>query len=157
MTTPQPADIEAQEALGVASALIKARADRGLTQADLAEQSGVSRSAIKGYETGRNMPGSRELRALCTVLRVSPSMLLFGSEQPFGESHGWPWGQPIPDIIKANKMALALLADLLAPDELQSLVSLMHSLATGRHGAIAIKSDTDESGNVVVELIRSRK
>lgn len=33
-----------------------------------ASASGISRSAIKGYETCRNMPGARELRWLCRTM-----------------------------------------------------------------------------------------
>lgn len=145
------------ESLGFASALIKARTDKGMTQAQLSELSGISRSAIKGYETGRNMPGARELRSLCRTLQVSPNLLLFGTETPFETLGTWPWGKPDPNIVEANRQTLILLADLLAPKELQSLVDLMMSLATGRHGMIMVKQDTDAQGRVSVELIRSRK
>ncbi len=145
------------ESLGFASALIKARTDKGMTQAQLSELSGVSRSAIKGYETGRNMPGARELRWLCRTLEISPNLLLFGTETPFKTVGGWPWGKPDPDIVEANRQTLILLADLLAPRELQSLVDLMLSLATARHGMIVVKTDTDSEGKVIVELMRSRK
>src|SRR5690606_4832477 len=68
-----------------ASELIKARTELGLTQSKLAEQSGLSVSAIKAYESGRNLPGARELRELCQALQVSPNKLLFGTEAPFKE------------------------------------------------------------------------
>ena len=69
------------EHLSIANELINARTALGFTQVQLAEVSGVSRSAIKGYESGRNMPGSRELRALCVALAVTPNQLLFGVEE----------------------------------------------------------------------------
>lgn len=146
------------ESLGFASALIKARTDKGMTQAQLSEESGISRSAIKGYETGRNMPGARELRWLCKTLEISPNLLLFGTETPFKRVGPWPHGAKLePNSFEADKKALALLADLLTPFEVGSLVSLIHSLASARHGAIAIKTDTNEKGEAIVELIRSRK
>jgi transcriptional regulator with XRE-family HTH domain len=144
MTTP-PApddDREATEALGIASALIKARNALGMTQSELSEQSGISRSAIKGYETGRNMPGSRELRALCKTLRVSPNMLLFGTEQPFAGVEPAADAHPgmrlllgDPEDAKKARMRLAFLADLLTPDEVDAVLRLLTSLATARHGS----------------------
>src|SRR4051812_31321179 len=81
----------AQDAMSIASELIRARDERGITQAHLAELSGVSRSAIKGYESGRNMPGARELKALCQALAVSPNRLLFGAEDvTFGQERDDP-------------------------------------------------------------------
>jgi len=140
MTTP-PLPEESIESLGIASALISARNALGMTQADLAEQSGISRSAIKGYETGRNMPGSRELRALCKTLRVSPNMLLFGSEAPFEASSinaDSPPGMRLllgdPEDMKRARARLSMLADLLTTDEVDALLRLMTSLATARHG-----------------------
>lgn len=143
MPTPYPSD-ESLESLGIASALIRARTDKGMTQADLADQSGISRSAIKGYETGRNMPGSRELRALCKVLQVSPNSLLFGTETPFadGGADAAPGLRLLigdPENAKRARARIALLADLLTSDEVESLLTLIVSLATARHGPEVVK------------------
>lgn len=139
--TTSPNSEESIESLGVASALVSARNTLGMTQADLAEKSGISRSAIKGYETGRNMPGSRELRALCKTLRVSPSMLLFGSETPFDSSainadsdSGMRLLLGDPEDMKRARIRLGMLADLLTAEEVAALLHLMTSLATARHG-----------------------
>jgi transcriptional regulator with XRE-family HTH domain len=145
MTTAALPDDNA-ESLGIASALVRARAEKGITQADLAEQSGISRSAIKGYETGRNMPGARELRALCKVLRVSPNMLLFGTDQPFETGEPAADANPHlrlllgdPEDQKRARLRLAMLGDLLTADEMGALLTLAHSLATARHGAEAVQ------------------
>ena len=143
MTSQTPSELSDAdaEALGVASALIKARTVRGFTQAQLSDISGVSRSAIKGYETGRNMPGSRELKALCRALHISPNALLFGTETPFS-------GEPIdaenvaalreilagPEDAKVTRARLAHLSTLLTTDEAASLFNLVQALAVARHG-----------------------
>lgn len=144
--TTAPIPEETLESLGIASALISARTAMGLTQADLAEKSGISRSAIKGYETGRNMPGSRELRSLCKTLRVSPNMLLFGSENLFSDDSINADTEPgmrlllgDPEDMKRARARLSLLADLLTPDEVEALLRLMTSLATARHGPELVK------------------
>lgn len=69
----------------------EAREAARLTQSELAEltkqadseQKGVSRAVLSFYETGKSRPSPRELRMLCEVLRVSPSQLIYGIEDPF--------------------------------------------------------------------------
>ncbi|MHB0985958.1 MAG: helix-turn-helix domain-containing protein [Sulfuricella sp.] len=71
--------------------LEESRRAKGLTQGELAEQTkladqdgkGLSRSVISLYELGTNRPGPKELRLLCEVLRVSPSFLIYGDDDPF--------------------------------------------------------------------------
>lgn len=118
-----------------ASDLIKARTALGLTQSALSHQSGLSLSAIKAYETGRNLPGARELRELCQVLQVSPNKLLFGSEQPFGNKSlvdQFADGPPENDHVRAARTASLML--LLASDESASVLTLVRALAAARHG-----------------------
>jgi len=126
---PQPSAED--EALGLASALIKARTERGFTQAHLSEVSGISRSAIKGYESGRNMPGSRELKALCSVLKVSPTALLFGSDEAFTTRLG---ANQLGTERNQAKLKLLGLCAMLALDEVDALVRLATSIAVARHG-----------------------
>ncbi len=45
---------------------------------------GISRSALLEYERGTYRPGTRELKIICSALRVTPNMLIYGTEQPFG-------------------------------------------------------------------------
>lgn len=123
------------ENLAFASELIKARNDLGLTQSQLSAQSNVSLSAIKGYETGRNMPGSRELRDLCETLRVTPNKLLFGVESPFlvhGEDD--PVKSPGDKGSSVQRGRIAWLVNLLSFDESYAVYLIVHSIATARHG-----------------------
>ena len=61
----KPAYAEAFDALEgefqMASALIKARADAGLTQEELAARMSTTRTAIARLESGRQMPSTRTL------------------------------------------------------------------------------------------------
>lgn len=123
-----------------ASELISARAERGLTQGQLSANSGLSLSTIKAYETGRNMPGARELRELCQTLQISPNKLLFGTEAPFKD-------QSLADLLvdsatESEHVALShftALASLLASDERRALITLARSLALARHGEAKVK------------------
>jgi len=141
------------EALGIANALIKARNELGLTQAQLSESSGISRSAIKGYETGRNMPGTRELKALCLVLKVSPNQLLFGTETPF-DGEPPPTGgladlkrlmASDPDEARLMRVRLAMLASSLTTDEMASVYNIIHALAVARHGGEVVQQQLDRA------------
>lgn len=44
---------------------------------------GVSRTALIGYENGTSRPGLREIRLLCSVLKVSANWLIFGAESAY--------------------------------------------------------------------------
>jgi transcriptional regulator with XRE-family HTH domain len=141
--TPPEAD---PESMSVASALVAARAELGLSQAALADASGVSRSAIKGYETGRNMPGARELKALCAVLRVTPNALLYGTETPFsGDELDSEAARQTRTFLNEPKSAMHLrtqlmaLGALLTIEEATSLLHLVRSLAVARHGPEIVK------------------
>jgi transcriptional regulator with XRE-family HTH domain len=131
-----------RDKLAIASEIIRGREQLGLTQAQLSAQSQVSLSAIKGYETGRNLPGAKEIRQICQVLRISPNRLVFGVENPFPES-SWPH-EPLPEKGKPIytppepgqlEQRLQHLLPLLSSSERQAIHSIVYSLATARHGA----------------------
>lgn len=71
--------------------LLEARQLAGLTQDQVAQRTvnadelgrGISSAVISLYERGVNRPGPKEMRLLCEVLRVSPSYLIYGSDDPF--------------------------------------------------------------------------
>lgn len=71
--------------------LQEAREAVKLTQGELAELTkqadsegkGISRAVLSFYETGKSRPSPRELRMLCESLRVSPSQLIYGTDDPF--------------------------------------------------------------------------
>jgi transcriptional regulator with XRE-family HTH domain len=126
--------------ISFASELVKARAEISLTQAQLADKSGLSISAIKSYESGRNMPGTRELRELCQALQISPNKLLFGTELPFEQ-------RTVANMLvdgdtdnhAAFRIRLALIANMLASDERLALLTLANSIAVARHGEEKVK------------------
>ena len=64
------------------------REARGLSQSDLHRKTGLSRTVLAGYESGKHKPGARELRMICDVLEISPTYLIYGSEEPFKKRPG---------------------------------------------------------------------
>lgn len=150
-TQPEPSS-EADGA-GIASALIRARSERGLTQTQLADMSGVSRSAIKGYETGRNMPGARELKALCRTLKVSPTTLLYGSDEAFQEhlSAATPWDT---SALKHGRLRWQLTAMVkhLPDDEVAALLQLARAIVVARHGADIANREMEAGAELMNEV-----
>lgn len=128
------------ETISFASELIRARGELHLTQSQMAENSGLSLSAIKAYEAGRNMPGARELRELCQALQVSPNKLLFGTELPFEKR---TLANLLVDGVSEDehvKRARSMtLLSLLATDEQEAVITLAKSIAIGRHGLEKVK------------------
>lgn len=90
-----------------------AREAARLTQGELSERTrladrqgdGLSRAVISLYERGVNKPGPHEIRLLCEVLRITPSYLIYGSDDPFdnlselGRYGGW--GRSGPEYLAA--------------------------------------------------------
>lgn len=123
-----------------ATELISARAAKGFTQSQLATASGVSLSAIKAYEAGRNMPGTRELRELCAALQTSPNKLLFGTETPFFEKNGVDvLLDSEPESEHVARARASLLLGFLSSDERKAVQTLLKSLAIARHGEAKVK------------------
>lgn len=73
---------------GIGSRIALARERFGLTQTKLAERTkrsdpegrGVPRTVLIGYESGKFLPGARELRVLCEALELDIVWLLYGYE-----------------------------------------------------------------------------
>ena len=69
-------DLDAQ-----ARRIREARRDRGLTQEQLAAATGVSRSAVAQWETGRAGQITGNLSRIATVLGISVEWLLYGANK----------------------------------------------------------------------------
>lgn len=72
----------------IALEIRKAREARGLSFTDLSRLTGVSRTTLHDYESGRSKPGAKELLRLCEALEVTPNRLLLGVESPYGGAGG---------------------------------------------------------------------
>lgn len=60
--------------------LRKIRKEKGLTQAELARESGVHRTSIARYEAGIHEPGRKSLLKLARTLQVPVDALIEGTE-----------------------------------------------------------------------------
>ncbi|WP_462390963.1 helix-turn-helix domain-containing protein [Acidovorax sp. Q11] len=143
------------EKLVLAPELVQAREKLGLTQAQLASESGVSLSAIKSYEIGRTFPGAREIRQLCQALKLTPNKLLFGVDDPFasqqvGDAARFPGLTPT----EVHRWRMKFLLDHLSAEECASLYFLMSALVRSRRGAAELDA-TEEDADLFagVELL----
>lgn len=115
--------------------LVRARKAAGWTQNELHQKTGISRDAIKGYETGRNMPGSRELRVLCEALGVSANKVLWGRDAfqaPAGPIKGM-FSDPSMDLATQH-LKMIMLLNMLTQDEREAIMTLIESIIVGRKG-----------------------
>lgn len=146
----KPGVTEAKKPLDpVAVELVKARKAAGMTQTELHLKTGISRDTIKGYESGRSMPGTRELRTLCETLGISANRALWGRED-FRETVGPVKGRLMdPDasrMAKAKKLMLML--SMMSNEEVDAIFTLIEPIIVHRHG----KKDVDKAF-MVLDLI----
>lgn len=142
------------ENISFASELIKARNELGLTQIQFSSKCGLSLSAIKAYESGRNLPGARELRELSQALQLSPNKLLFGKELPFEPRS--VMGSVIDSESEddaVSRVRATLLLFMLASDERESILTLARSLAIARHGQEEVQRQL-ATGDAMTGLMR---
>lgn len=98
--------------------LTQARKARGLSQAEAAEQLGVSRQAISRWETGTGLPTLDNLIQMGKLYQVSLDELVYGPEavQPQEETAPEPEVQPevTETVREPHRRRTALLASVLA-------------------------------------------
>jgi transcriptional regulator with XRE-family HTH domain len=64
------------------------RREAGWSQSELAERIGVSKMSVSHWETGRNEPSARQLRALATAFNVPMESILFEREAARNRQEG---------------------------------------------------------------------
>lgn len=122
---------------GIGIRLRATREAKGLSQIDLHNKTGLSRTVLINYEAGRHKPGARELRLLCDALEVSPNHLIYGSEEPHARSTG------LADIIlNMGEAAIVpaiflgpMLSVMLGKDDTRMVLSLIESLLKAKDPA----------------------
>lgn len=62
----------------------------GFTQEQLAQKMGVSAKVVSKWETGRSLPDTSFLPALCTALNIAPQELLFPDRTKQKKTEGRP-------------------------------------------------------------------
>lgn len=109
----------------------QARERSGLSFSDLHKVTGISRTALHDYESGRTKPGSRELGLLCEAMRVTPNWLLFGTEEPFKERRGLKSLLKLrsgPAMVAASSLILPIAVGSFGEEELEALLTLIGTM-----------------------------
>lgn len=100
------------------------------------------------------MPGTRELRELCSALQTSPNKLLFGTETPFFEHNGADvLLDSEPESEHVARARATLLLGFLSTDERNAVQTLLKSLAIARHGEAKVK-EVLQAADAVVGISR---
>jgi len=119
---------------------------------------GISRTALIGYENGSSRPGLREIRLLCSVLKVSPNWLIFGTESAFQAT------LPSLDFSSTDKpfrnaLRAGVAISALKGHERDALLSLAFSLAGRQLGDLRLSglmAWVSELSNEVEDLLYKR-
>lgn len=127
----------ATELDGLAIRLREARERMELSLADLLKKTGLSRSALHGYETGKARPGAREIRLLCDSLMISPNRLLYGTEEPFAVREGLRALVKLkgntPVMLAVSSFALPILVASLDEEQLEALLVLIATMLEAKN------------------------
>lgn len=108
MSTPQ--DIGAR--------IRAARRERGMTQDELSERVGVSRSAVAQWETGRAGQVTGNLSRIADVLEVNVEYLMYGDDK-----------RAVGDVRQGDELALLRLYRECDPEDRQMLLRTARRLA----------------------------
>lgn len=132
---------------GIGIRLKAARETKGLSQSDLHNKTGLSRTVLINYEAGRHKPGARELRLLCDALEVSPNQLIYGTEEPHSRTTGLA-----DTILNMGQAAIAptiliapMLGAMLGKDDSRMLLNLIESL---------LRAKSPEDYASIMEIVR---
>ena len=94
------------------------RRERGMTQDELADQVGVSRSAVAQWETGRTGQVTGNLSRIAGVLNVNVEYLMYGEDK-----------RAVGDVRQGDELALLRLYRECEPDDRQMLLRTARRLA----------------------------
>ena len=95
-----------------------ARQNRGLTQDELADQVGVSRSAVAQWETGRSGQVTGNLSRIAGALEVNVEYLMYGDDK-----------RAAAEVRQGDELALLRLYRECDPDDRQMLLRTARRLA----------------------------
>lgn len=139
MTQENQTPVQSSTDYSIGSEIAKARKILGLTQVELARRSGISRDSLNKYESGKHLPGARELRLLCDALGVSPNRLLLGSDE-FN-----PPSSLLPALFTDGEssehrdfLRFMVVFRLLTTQEQKAVMTMMESIIVGRIGIDAV-------------------
>jgi transcriptional regulator with XRE-family HTH domain len=94
------------------------RRDRGLTQDELADRVGVSRSAVAQWETGRTGQVTGNLSRIAGVLEVNVEYLMYGDDK-----------RAVGEVRQGDELALLRLYRECEPEDRQMLLRTARRLA----------------------------
>ena len=86
--------------MGFSENLRKARENKGLTQQQVADSMGISKSTYCGYETGKRQPDVAKIKELSRVLGTPADVML---ETGYNKNPGQPSGAVVGNLSTSQK------------------------------------------------------
>lgn len=122
--------------------LQRARIDLGLSIVELSKLTGISKTVLHGYERARTKPGAREIRLLCAALRISPNLLILGSEDfqthPSEFTSFYRKVRARPELAAVfYTMCFPLMASILDEEEVRNVLHIISALVKARSPEIS--------------------
>lgn len=156
----KPKDENDQLAKAVGAEITKAMERLNITVSELHKRTGISRTVLLAYTRGTYAPGARELKLLCEHLDVTPTVLLFGSNQVTTTPH--KIGDLALSEAGAQAVAFLMLLSQLTVSEKMALLTLAEGLSAARnpqeHRKVLTALDVilkTEEGQQVIQAINA--
>jgi transcriptional regulator with XRE-family HTH domain len=153
-TKTKPPEAKALDplAVSVGREIDRALKSAGMSVTNLHKTTGISRTVLQGYLSGRFKPGARELKLLSEALDLSPNRMLFGRENLQDRT-------AIDDFLGDGDQAeaamkVALIFGMLTFEERRSFLALLMSILEPRMGG---KKEIGKALSVVNEMVKSMR
>lgn len=131
-----PLEAPASQLDGMTIRIRQARERKGKSLSDLHKATGISRTALHDYESGRTKPGAKETKLLCETLEVTPNWLIFGNEEPFKKRDGLRALVKLKDsplMVMVSMLILPTLISTFDDDQLEALLTIMATMLEARN------------------------
>lgn len=126
----KPKEENDQLAKTIGEQITQAMERLNITVTELHKRTGISRTVLLAYTRGTYAPGARELKLLCDNLDITPSVLLYGSNQVATTPYR------LGDIKLSDSgmdlIAFMVLLSTMTKVERQSLLTLVESISVAR-------------------------
>lgn len=127
----KPKEENDQLAKAIGEQITAAMGRLNITMTELHKRTGISRTVLLAYTRGTYAPGARELKLLCENLDVTPTVLIYGSNQV--ATTPYRLGDMAISENGADTIALLLLVGQLTQSERRSLLTLVDGISAARN------------------------
>lgn len=126
----KPKEENDQLAKTIGEQITQAMGRLSITVTELHKRTGISRTVLLAYTRGTYAPGAREIKLLCDNLDITPSVLLYGSNQV--DTTPFRIGEIALSKTGMEVVAFMVLLNHLTAAERKSLLTLVEGISAAR-------------------------